>query len=443
MIENPSRRIEPPAHYDPMLSLVAFPLALIAIVAGCGPHESSTPKPIAPAKVERLPVETELTRITLTAQAEQRLGITLVKVVVRKDLARRRTLGGDLVTPPGKSIIVAAPVPGTISPPMNGVIPAPGTLLAAGDPVLIIVPLLSPERDVPTPAERVQMANARATLLAARIVAEGDVQRGKAEDKAAAIALARAQKLLADMVGAAQAVDDAEARVSIAKATLQAAEDRLKELTRLANLLDVAGANGQPAPLHLTSPQAGILRSLSVSRQQTVNTGAPLFEVVDTSVLWVRVPVYVDALAELKLDSAARLVGLGARDEKVASPARLLRPVKVSPPGADPLSSTVDVFYEVANPDGKLRPGQRVGVAIDRTGVMEGLVVPASAILYDVNGGTWLYAKTGEHAFERRRVAIDHVQGSDVILSAGPPAGTDAVVAGAAELFGTEFGAGK
>ena len=50
-------------------------------------------------------------------------------------------------------------------------------------------PLLSPERDVPTPAERVQIANTRATLLSALIVARGEVSRSQAEVEAAQINL--------------------------------------------------------------------------------------------------------------------------------------------------------------------------------------------------------------------------------------------------------------
>ena len=60
-------------------------LAFIGILAnaGCGRQaKSSKPKGESPAKVEKLPQETEIAGITLTPQAQQRLGITLAKVVI-------------------------------------------------------------------------------------------------------------------------------------------------------------------------------------------------------------------------------------------------------------------------------------------------------------------------------------------------------------------------
>ena len=46
--------------------------------------------------------------------------------------------------------------------------------------------------------------------------------------------------------------------------------------------------------------------------------------------------------------------------------------------------------------------------------------------------------------FQRRRVLIHYTEGESVrYLAAGPPADSEVVVDGAAELYGTEFGAGK
>ena len=45
--------------------------------------------------------------------------------------------------------------------------------------------------------------------------------------------------------------------------------------------------------------------------------------------------------------------------------------------------------------------------------------------------------------FQRQRVALIDMVGDFAVLSQGPPLGTRVVTAGAAELFGTEFGVGK
>ena len=71
------------------------------------------------------------------------------------------------------------------------------------------------------------------------------------------------------------------------------------------------------------------------------------------------------------------------------------------------------------------------------------LIVPAASILFDVNGGAWVYLVTGEHKYSRQRVRLNRVAGDEAYLDQGPAVGSQVVVAGAAELFGTEFGSGK
>ena len=73
----------------------------------------------------------------------------------------------------------------------------------------------------------------------------------------------------------------------------------------------------------------------------------------------------------------------------------------------------------------------------------ESLVVPSKALLYDIYGDTWVYLKVGDHAFERARTVIRYSDAGRSVLAVGPQAGSEIVVDGAAELFGTEFGAGK
>jgi hypothetical protein len=58
----------------------------------------------------------------------------------------------------------------------------------------------------------------------------------------------------------------------------------------------------------------------------------------------------------------------------------------------------------------------------------------------DIYGGTWVYEQTAELEFIRRRVLVRYVAGDTAVLSHGPPPGAPVVVAGAAELFGTETG---
>ena len=170
-----------------------------------------------------MPVETDLATITLTEDANRRLGITTT-AVAEQEVTRRRTLGGQAIVPTGKTIAVSAPLAGIVTRAGDKAIPMPGTRVDAGTPLLSIKPLLSAERDVMTPAEQVQLVGARANLMAAQTVAAGDVDRGNAEVAGAKITFNRASKLFADRAGARRAVDDAEAQLNIAQSNLAAAE---------------------------------------------------------------------------------------------------------------------------------------------------------------------------------------------------------------------------
>jgi hypothetical protein len=73
-------------------------------------------------------------------------------------------------------------------------------------------------------------------------------------------------------------------------------------------------------------------------------------------------------------------------------------------------------------------------------------VVPYSAILYDPNGVTWVYTVPQPLTYVRAEVVVETVggsEGTEAVLSDGPPAGTTVVTQGVIELYGTELGIGK
>src|SRR5204863_7907772 len=100
--------------------------------------------------------EAELNKIVLTADAEQRLGLMLADVEV-KQISRVRSYGGEIALPPGASLVISAPVSGRVQPAAAGNMPTAGMIVAANQPVLLLTPLLSPEREVLTPAERISI----------------------------------------------------------------------------------------------------------------------------------------------------------------------------------------------------------------------------------------------------------------------------------------------
>ena len=424
-------------HSQRITTLAALVIS-VGLLPGCQKADKSKPESVKPAKVEKLPVETDLATITLTEDANRRLGITTT-AVAEQEVTRRRTLGGQAIVPTGKTIAVSAPLAGIVTRAGNQAIPMPGTRVDAGTPLLSIKPLLSAERDVMTPAEQVQLVGARANLMAAQTVAAGDVDRGNAEVAGAKIAFNRASKLFADRAGARRAVDDTEAQLNIAQSNLAAAKERDKQLKELLKMLDVQSPNGEVTSLPMTTPIAGLVNRIVISEGQTVASGAVLFEIVNLDKIWIRVPVFVDMLAEIQQTEPAKLVSLSGGTLSFSA---MAKPI-AAPPTADPMTSSADLYYEVDNAELKLRPGQRIGVKLPTSKTESSLIVPNAAILLDIYGGAWVYAMTGERQYTRKRVSLQFVDADKAMLASGPPVGTQVVVDGAAELFGTEFGAGK
>jgi multidrug efflux pump subunit AcrA (membrane-fusion protein) len=68
-------------------------------------------------------------------------------------------------------------------------------------------------------------------------------------------------------------------------------------------------------------------------------------------------------------------------------------------------------------------------------------MVPRTAIVIDIYGGEWVYVQSAPQAYERRRIEVAAIRGTYAMLARGLKPGDKIVTAGAAELFGSEFGA--
>ena len=319
-------------------------LLLPALLAGCGSSQPKSPPP-PPAHAETIAHETELLRLTLTPQAQRRLGIAIARVGGGSASAARQ-VAGEIVVPP-----IAA----------NGV-------------------------PVNSTTNLQQIGSQQAA-------ADAELARATAQARLARIALDRAQALVREEAGSVRARDEAAAALAAAQAALGAARQQRRLLGPA-----VASLGSQP-------------------------------------VLWVRASVFRSDLGDVRRDAAAIVRTLGE-----GGAPRSARPVQ-APPSANTAAGTVDLYYAVDNRDRFFRVGQRVSVDLPLSGQTDGLSVPSAAIVRDIHGGEWVYQKTAPNTFVRQRVAIASEGGGRALLSRGLTAGVQVVTDGAAELFGTEFGA--
>jgi hypothetical protein len=95
-----------------------------------------------------------------------------------------------------------------------------------------------------------------------------------------------------------------------------------------------------------------------------------------------------------------------------------------------------DVHRVILDAEGAERIGLKTA-PIRQNG--EGTVIPFGAVIYDADGETFTYTVPEPLTYVRQSIIIDDVVGDSVMLSDGPPAGTEVVTVGAAEIYGSEF----
>lgn len=405
-IIDPARR---PLLLQVMIGQILIIITSTLWLSGCSKPQAAEGQKAAPAaKVENAVKETDLATVKLSPRAEQRLGVTTSPVAI-ESVAEARTFAGEITLPPDRTISVSAPLGGTL---LSDAPPSVGMFVRKGQVVFRLTPLLAPERDL-----RVQL--------------DRDVTNARTRVDAARVRFNRAEQLLRDRAGSEKAVEQAREELNVAENDLKTARARLERY-------DKAPISGDVA-VTVAAPRDGVIQKLFVSPGQTVTGGAPLFDVVNLAVVWIRVPVYVGDLNAIHRNQTARVRML---NDPLGAPSRVARPVN-APPTANPANDTADLYFELANTDGSLRPGQKMSVTLLEKASAESLVVPWSAVLHDIHGGTWVYENTAPHEYVRRRVEVRRVVDSRAVLARGPALGAKVVTAGAAEIFGTEFGTGK
>ena len=385
-------------------------IVCVAVAAGCGGSSGAPPaaKSAPVAKVENPKPEADLATVTLSAEAQKHIAIQTMKVAI-EPVTLTRTVGAEAIVPPGKSVTVTAPIAGTLT---AGPAATIGPV-SRGDVIFEIVPLQQAERDVRAEAERaVQEADARLTQT---------TQRAQ-----------RLEQLLKEGSASARAVEEAQADRAIAAAAADAARKRLESVSRLP-----VGARGEMA---LRAPFDGLITELKAAAGQTVAAGAPVADLAQTGHLWIRAAVYAGDLSSIDTAQPVMMARLG---QEASGPWRQVARV-TGPPAANASAASVDLYFDLpGDPAMPLRPGERIALRLPLRSTGRALVVPQSAVVYDFNGGTWVYELRAPNQFARRRVELGGQAGTNVIVLRGLAEGQTVVTVGAAELYGTEFYVGK
>lgn len=153
--------------------------------------------------------------------------------------------------------------------------------------------------------------------------------------------------------------------------------------------------------------------------------------------LLVRVTLSDGDLTQVDRTQSVMVLPLARVEGVTGVPAKL-----VESPALDQVDASA-LYYALASTEHELTSGQRVQVEMELTGdEVKRSVIPYAAVIYDLEGATWAYTNPDPLTFVRASIEVDYIDGDRAILTNGPPAGTAVVTAGAAELYGEEFGIG-
>ena len=140
------------------------------------------------------------------------------------------------------------------------------------------------------------------------------------------------------------------------------------------------GATAQLAYSEIRSPIDGVVTDRPTYPGETPPPGTPLLTVMDTSSVIAKAHIPQDQAVQLKPGDAATMKASG--DIEVTGKVTLVSPA------LDPNSTTVEVWVEAPNADGRLRPGSSVTVEMVARTLGDAVVVPASAVLKLPKGGS-------------------------------------------------------
>ncbi|MGE3151131.1 MAG: efflux RND transporter periplasmic adaptor subunit [Nitrospiraceae bacterium] len=195
----------------------------------------------------------------------------------------------------------------------------------------------------------------------------------KAQADVAENAFRRSERLRADQIIAERRFVEERGRHLETKARHQHIREKLMNMGLTARELKELeqGTHEQSHRYTLTAPIAGTVVAQNVVLGQGVAPGLELFEVVDTSRVWVFANLPIEQARRFKVGDQGTIVPKGA--EPLMAPLTYLSPV------ADEKTRTIRIRLEVANQEARLKPQEYVDVRLSFDGEPV-LAVPVGAV---------------------------------------------------------------
>lgn len=240
-------------------------------------------------------------------------------------------------------------------------------------------------------------------------------------------------------------METAHAGLVQAQSTYNIAEKHLTSLQSVSRAAALENARGQldsaeakykgaQAMLSYTeiySPINGVVTDRPLFPGETATAGTPLLTVMDTSFLIAKTHLPQSQAQQMRVGTEAGVIVPGLEEAAKGK-------VSLISPALDPGSTTVEVWVRVPNPEGTLKAGTPVRVAIDGRSFAHAVVVPAVAIVATSSGKKTVLVIGSDGTAHQREVqtGITSGSGDDAVIQimSGLKTGEQVVTVGAYAL---------
>jgi multidrug efflux pump subunit AcrA (membrane-fusion protein) len=259
-----------------------------------------------------------------------------------------------------------------------------------------------------------QMLEAEQKLYSSReeLYRQGALPRKELDQAGVALTQARNQNAIAQQHLEVLHAVGKQDQLKSAKGQLEAARGKFM------------GAEAQLHYSEIRSPISGTVAEVSIYAGETAAAGVPLLTVVDASKIWVKAHLAQEQAALVKVGDDATITVAG---EAKAVAAR----ITVVSPTVDANSTTIEVWAEADNAEGKLHPGSSAHLSIAVAKIPDAVVVPSDSVLSSGEGKSSVMVVGKDSIAHAREVKVGIREGELTQIVGGLTAGDTVVTSGA------------
>src|SRR5713226_8555104 len=184
------------------------------------------------------------------------------------------------------------------------------------------------------------------------------------------------------------------------------------------------GAAAQLGYSEIRSPIDGVVADRSLYPGEMAAAGTPLLTLMDTSQVTARAHIPQPEAALLKAGDTASITVPGEENPVEGK-------ITVISPALDPNSTTVEVWVQAKNPEGRLKPGTSVQLSMVAQTIPDALVIPAVGLLTGQDGRTSVMQVSADSHAHQKNIKVGIRQGDEVQVTEGLQAGDQIVASGA------------